>query len=91
MKKSFNIIGLMSVTSLDGLDIALVKFKEKNNNWIFKIVKAETVNYEPVLIQKFLTAHLMSALELKYLEKNLVSFVLKQLIILQMIFQKNLI
>ncbi|HOR59721.1 MAG TPA: anhydro-N-acetylmuramic acid kinase [Bacteroidales bacterium] len=77
MKKSFNIIGLMSGTSLDGLDIAFVKFDEKNNNWIFKIVKAETVNYEPVLIQKFLSAHVMSALELKYLEKEFSEFCAK--------------
>ncbi|MFZ4929668.1 anhydro-N-acetylmuramic acid kinase [Chryseobacterium sp. Mn2064] len=37
-------IGLMSGTSLDGLDICLAEF-EKDNQWHFQILKAETLPY----------------------------------------------
>ncbi|PRB01232.1 anhydro-N-acetylmuramic acid kinase [Chryseobacterium sp. MYb7] len=37
-------IGLMSGTSLDGLDICLAEF-EKQDQWIFQILKAETLPY----------------------------------------------
>nr|WP_314498078.1 anhydro-N-acetylmuramic acid kinase [uncultured Chryseobacterium sp.] len=41
----FQAIGLMSGTSLDGLDICLVKFEKKDSTWKFQIVKAETIPY----------------------------------------------
>jgi anhydro-N-acetylmuramic acid kinase len=37
-------IGLMSGTSLDGLDICLAEF-EKKDKWHFQILKAETLPY----------------------------------------------
>lgn len=41
-------IGLMSGTSLDGLDICFVRFEKTNHNWCFKILKAETVAYPEI-------------------------------------------
>ena len=38
-------IGLMSGSSLDGLDIALVKFDEDNGHYAFQILQAETLPY----------------------------------------------
>ena len=38
-------IGLMSGSSLDGLDIALVRFNEENNKYGFQILEAETLPY----------------------------------------------
>ena len=38
-------IGLMSGSSLDGLDIALVKFDEDNGHYAFQIQQAETLPY----------------------------------------------
>ncbi len=40
----FHAIGLMSGTSLDGLDICFARF-EKQDEWTFKILKAETLSY----------------------------------------------
>ena len=40
----FHAIGLMSGTSLDGLDICFVKFR-KEQRWTFEILKAETLPY----------------------------------------------
>ena len=42
---SYSAIGLMSGTSLDGLDICHVKFS-KSNNWSFEILKAKTISYK---------------------------------------------
>ena len=38
-------IGLMSGSSLDGLDIALVRFQEENDKYHFQILEAETLPY----------------------------------------------
>ncbi len=49
--KTYKIIGLMSGTSLDGVDIAYCHFK-KTKNWSFEIVKAETIEYPKFWINK---------------------------------------
>jgi anhydro-N-acetylmuramic acid kinase len=43
--QTYNVIGLMSGTSLDGLDIAFCRFIVDKNHWNYKIVKAETKPY----------------------------------------------
>ncbi|WAC03443.1 anhydro-N-acetylmuramic acid kinase [Lacinutrix neustonica] len=44
IKNEYHIIGVMSGTSLDGIDLALVTFTF-NNKWTFKINVAETIPY----------------------------------------------
>ena len=44
-KVIYNVIGVMSGTSLDGIDLAYITF-EKNETWTFKIHQAETVKYD---------------------------------------------
>jgi anhydro-N-acetylmuramic acid kinase len=39
------VLGMMSGTSLDGIDIAACKFWEENNQWKFEIIKAATFEY----------------------------------------------
>ena len=43
--QSFFAIGLMSGTSLDGLDICYSKFTRTGSDWAFDILKCETVTY----------------------------------------------
>ena len=43
--KQYNIIGLMSGTSLDGLDIVYVNFK-LDENWEYKLIYSKTYKYE---------------------------------------------
>ncbi len=43
--KQFNIIGLMSGTSLDGLDVVYVNFKQ-DKFWKYEIINSKTYKYE---------------------------------------------
>ncbi len=43
--KSYKAIGLMSGTSLDGLDIAYCSFNSNDDKWSYKIINSETISY----------------------------------------------
>lgn len=43
--RDFKVIGLMSGSSLDGIDIAYVNFSHDNKRWFFQIVEAGNVPY----------------------------------------------
>jgi anhydro-N-acetylmuramic acid kinase len=44
--KTYKVIGIMSGTSLDGLDIAYCKFSKKGSRWIYEISSATTLGYK---------------------------------------------
>lgn len=46
IKNSYNIIGVMSGTSLDGVDLAHIHFSIVENNWQFNILECETIPYQ---------------------------------------------
>ncbi len=58
----YKVIGLMSGTSLDGVDVAFCVFKEISGKWDFEIVKAETFPYENYWIKKLKNLHSKDAL-----------------------------
>lgn len=43
-KENYNVIGVMSGTSLDGVDLAYIKFNH-TNGWNFEIHQSETISY----------------------------------------------
>jgi anhydro-N-acetylmuramic acid kinase len=57
----YDVIGLMSGTSLDGVDIAYCKFIFDNHKWEYEIVKAETVPYSESWKQLLLSLETASA------------------------------
>lgn len=44
-KQAYNTIGVMSGTSLDGVDLAHIQFSIAENNWQFNILECETIPY----------------------------------------------
>lgn len=56
------VIGVMSGTSLDGLDICFVHFVYQKNKWLYKIKVAESEHYPLHIKEKLASAHLMDAL-----------------------------
>jgi anhydro-N-acetylmuramic acid kinase len=61
---SYKVIGLMSGTSLDGLDIAYCIFKKEADGWGYSIRHAETVTYSAPWIAKLSQAHTLSGEQL---------------------------
>ncbi len=59
-KEKFSVIGLMSGTSLDGLDMVCCEF-EGGGSWRYHIVMAETRPYPAVWKKKLAKAHLLDA------------------------------
>jgi anhydro-N-acetylmuramic acid kinase len=56
-------IGLMSGTSLDGLDMAYCHFRRDDGKWFFRILAAETAPYPPEWKRRLAGAETASALE----------------------------
>jgi len=61
MKINFTVIGLMSGTSLDGVDICAVHFNFTNNQWTFDIKKAVTFSYPNELLNSLKTSTLLKS------------------------------
>ena len=62
-KMVYHVIGLMSGTSLDGLDIAACRLELLYGKWNFAILAAKTVEYSTAFQQKLQNAHNLSAYE----------------------------
>lgn len=65
---SYRMIGLMSGTSLDGLDICYCFFQNINSKWQYYILAAETIKYPTHLINQLKEAHNYTAEEITALD-----------------------
>ncbi|MCB9361507.1 MAG: anhydro-N-acetylmuramic acid kinase [Flavobacteriales bacterium] len=72
----YNVIGVMSGTSLDGLDICYCSFSvNKNNKWDYKINAAATIDISLELKTKLKNATSFSGLELALLNNEMGDFI----------------
>lgn len=69
IKNKYSVIGVMSGTSLDGVDLAYITFT-KGNTWRFQIHEAETVPYNEDWIPKLKALTTMSMATLKQLDEH---------------------
>lgn len=69
-KKYYNVIGVMSGTSLDGVDLAHIEFQLIDNKWAFEIFESETVGYSQSWIDQLQSAVDFSETQLKKLNQE---------------------
>ena len=69
-KKSYQVIGVMSGTSLDGIDLAHIFLSIKDGKWQYEILECETVIYSIDWLNKLKLAVGFSEVELKQLNKD---------------------
>ena len=62
--KTYRVIGLMSGTSLDGLDIAFCQFRKTLDRWEYKIAQTKSISYSKGMKEKLKNSIHLSADEL---------------------------
>ena len=75
---SYVSIGVMSGTSLDGLDLVACRFT-CNESWKYEVLKAITVPYSHKWVNKLSNAALLSGIDLALLNNELGKFIGKQI------------
>jgi len=60
-------LGIMSGTSLDGIDICYVEFKKEDDSY-FKIINSKTYKYNSIWLNKLSDIHLKNDLEIKKID-----------------------
>lgn len=70
-KQTWNGIGVMSGTSLDGVDLAWCRFELSDKGLIYNIVKADTFPYDMEMRNRLANASSMTALEYARLDVDL--------------------
>jgi len=69
-KQTYNVLGVMSGTSLDGIDLAHIHFSIADSKWSFQILETETVSYSSDWLNKLKTAVDFSEAQLKTLNDD---------------------
>lgn len=74
LKDSYQVIGVMSGTSLDGVDLAFIHFNFLADKWDFEIIQSETVSYSKDWVLKLKSAVDFSEAELLLLNREYTAY-----------------
>ena len=80
--ETYHVVGVMSGTSLDGLDLICCVLYQKKNKWCYQIHEAQTVSYDDALVKFLSETSQYSGRELenrniiygKYIGKEVINF-----------------
>ena len=73
-KESYQVVGVMSGTSLDGIDLAHLHFWEKDGKWTYQILECLTISYPNHWLNKLKVAVHFSENELNQLNEEYSDF-----------------
>ncbi|UPQ77881.1 anhydro-N-acetylmuramic acid kinase [Flavobacterium azooxidireducens] len=73
-KESYQVVGVMSGTSLDGIDLANLHFSEKDGKWSYEILESVTISYPNHWLNKLKVAVHFSENELIQLNEEYTDF-----------------
>lgn len=68
---TWRVVGTMSGTSLDGLDICISDFRLQNGQWSVEVLAAKTYPYSSELVKQLAEAHMLPNAELDQLDETL--------------------
>ncbi len=83
IKQNYNVLGIMSGTSLDGVDLAHISFNLKNDCWSYSIAETQTVAYSSDWVLRLKEAVVYTREELEILDRdytNLLAHIIKTFI-----------
>ena len=75
MKRRYQVLGVMSGTSLDGLDMAFCEFVEEQGKWVFEIIAADMVPYASQWVNDLKNAICLDEKGLKVLDIHFGEFI----------------
>ena len=78
MKKLYKVVGIMSGTSLDGLDFVLVEFF-KETKWCFKLISSSTYPYPKKIYSKLKNSSSLHFNDIKSLDQFYTIYLSKQI------------